>query len=789
MVCDDIHVTARHISREHEHCVDFSVKCVYCLKTFVHVKKWKRHVVEVHGYVNVAPHPTAQPGPSTTTHRSVLSTSTSVCPDDVSLRESEIVTPATSYVGSYDLEHPAQFLLQLKSSGLTDTHCNKLVDYFRKYAHNVASECINSVASGVNPDPSSLPSVKALHEVHSSSVQDKYASRNLLCVKPCAVPLGKSENGKPLTFQYIPLTEQLQSLFLSKRFEDCNIFGARPSQKPGVYRDIFDGTCHPSVENRISLILFFDDFVVSCPIGSHTKQYKLGAVYCCIANLNEDRAHVGNTLLLLLFHSKLLEKFSWNVILKPLLDELVTLEECGTLIVHRGNRISVSVRVEFVCGDNLGIHSIAGFFAAFSNTNRLCRCCYTSPVELKSCFNANEFRPRTQELYERELGILAANDFSKVYCKRFGIKFPCPFRVLKQFHVADFFPFDIVHDLFEGIVKYVINLVLTAGLQKSLVNLNALNGVIATFPFSPLEGNKPVPLQRSNNAVCVGGTASELWTLLRFLPLLLSEVESGLLDAPEFQVLQCLICIVQYAVSPVLCEADLVELEQLVGEWLNLLKSTFTEFTPTPKFHYLLHYVDQIRKHGPLRRCWTMRFEGKHQNLKSFLARSKNTKNVCKTIATRHQRFIASAHNTTRPDAVSSQRPLCRKDKPSLPPGVELLLPEGCKLLKTVTYMCTKYAADQVVTVKYGDDVALCQIVCICMKDSVMQFVVRYLDATDLPRLSCVEVHDRDQFGCVRQNCLADYLPLACYLLREKKLVVQKHKRPSAEACSPSNEC
>ena len=33
----------------------------------------------------------------------------------------------------------------------------------------------------------------------------------------------------------------------------------------------------------------------------------------------------------------------------------------------------------------------------------------------------------------------------------------------------------------------------------------------------------------------------------------------------------------------------------------------------TPKAHFMTHYAEQIRYHGPLSSYWCMRFEGKHR--------------------------------------------------------------------------------------------------------------------------------------------------------------------------------
>jgi len=61
----------------------------------------------------------------------------------------------------------------------------------------------------------------------------------------------------------------------------------------------------------------------------------------------------------------------------------------------------------------------------------------------------------------------------------------------------------------------------------------------------------------------------------------------------------------------------------------------------------MIHYASQYKMFGPLINYSTLRFEGKHSNLKSIFSTSKNFKNPCLTIATRHQ-YLQSLHNMNR---------------------------------------------------------------------------------------------------------------------------------------------
>lgn len=60
-------------------------------------------------------------------------------------------------------------------------------------------------------------------------------------------------------------------------------------------------------------------------------------------------------------------------------------------------------------------------------------------------------------------------------------------------------------------------------------------------------------------------------------------------------------------------------------------------FYLTPKHHMIIHLPTVIKRMGPPRHFWTMRFESKHGYLKDLSKKLKNYKSICKTLAFRHQ--------------------------------------------------------------------------------------------------------------------------------------------------------
>ena len=70
-----------------------------------------------------------------------------------------------------------------------------------------------------------------------------------------------------------------------------------------------------------------------------------------------------------------------------------------------------------------------------------------------------------------------------------------------------------------------------------------------------------------------------------------------------------------------------------INEHHELFTARYPERTIIPKMHYMVHYPSQIRQFGPLIHTWTMRYE-------KCASRHGNFKNICKTIAKKHQHLL-----------------------------------------------------------------------------------------------------------------------------------------------------
>ena len=88
--------------------------------------------------------------------------------------------------------------------------------------------------------------------------------------------------------------------------------------------------------------------------------------------------------------------------------------------------------------------------------------------------------------------------------------------------------------------------------------------------------------------------------------------------------------------TPVISRSSLGYLQMLIEDFVTQFMHLFPG-RMTPNLHYLLHYPQLIATFGPPRALWCMRFEAKHQHFKRLASICNNYKNICLSLAVRHQ--------------------------------------------------------------------------------------------------------------------------------------------------------
>lgn len=132
-------------------------------------------------------------------------------------------------------------------------------------------------------------------------------------------------------------------------------------------------------EFRIALMLYIDDFEVANPLGTARGKHKVCAIYWAIANIPAKyRSTRYSIQLALLCNSTTVKKCGYEKVIYPLICDLRTLEQQGIYLERLGT--CVKGIVLFVSADNLGAHSLAGFYESFS-VEKISRFCMVSRTD------------------------------------------------------------------------------------------------------------------------------------------------------------------------------------------------------------------------------------------------------------------------------------------------------------------------------------------------------------------------------------------------------------------------
>lgn len=237
---------------------------------------------------------------------------------------------------------------------------------------------------------------------------------------------------------------------LSKSFQENTFEGEKKTENDFKYQTFRDGSHYQNnkffsvEENRVSLILYVDDFEVCNPLGTSRKKHKVTAVYWVLGNIPVQlRSTLTSIYLAILCKAEDTKQFGFQRVLEPLLTDIQSLEKDFLFVPALGKAIKGTV--VSVVADNLGAHSVAGFVESFAGSY-ICRFC----VGERSKFQSNEvrsgsFHQRTKDQHTLHVQT-AVSSPDHPHC--YGVKKQCALsEKLEHFHVTSGYPPDVLHDL------------------------------------------------------------------------------------------------------------------------------------------------------------------------------------------------------------------------------------------------------------------------------------------------------------------------------------------------------
>ena len=275
-----------------------------------------------------------------------------------------------------------------------------------------------------------------------------------------------------------------------------------------VYEDICDGStfkCNQFyIDNpsALRIILYQDAFEVVNPLGSGRKKHKVIAVYLTLADLLPScKSNIDHMQLVMLVREQDFKKFGQEVVFRPLLDDLMSLEEPEIPLNLTETEEMVKGAIVIISGDNLGSHCIGGYTENFSKSEYFCRYCRIDRHTFvqNACFIGPS---RTISSYNNAVANIGVEH------PTYGIKFQSLFNKLKHFHVAQpGLPPCLGHDLFEGVVSYDLALYIKHYVknEKSFTYAQ-LNQLISTHIYCGSDADNK-PCEVPDNRKKLGGHA------------------------------------------------------------------------------------------------------------------------------------------------------------------------------------------------------------------------------------------------------------------------------------------
>lgn len=463
-------------------------------------------------------------------------------------------------------------------------------------------------------------------------------------VMPIEVPIGtrlelprKGVCQSPCTLQLVPIDLVLGKLLsvdhIYKGFSDYfnNINMPFEQMTNIVHGQNWQSKKFTQSEHELNLplILYFDDFEVNNPLGSHVGIQKLGGVYLGLPFLPPYWvSQLNNIMMLAVFHASDRRNFGNRAIFQPIIKKLNHLSKNGITVSNEYFQGVVKFHIAGITGDNLGLNGILGFVESFIS-NSCCRVCSVEKSQLVKMHTLDTNLLRNMDSYKRDL---ESNN-----CKKTGIKEKCVWFDMDGFSLFDTVSVDILHDYLEGCCRYVISYLVNYVVKvKKFVSLQVLQKKIFYFDYGPDRTNKP------SNILFDDGTAtiklkcsgSEMLVFVKYFGVIVGYY------VPEDDRVWGLYILLRKLLDTLMVRSfdqdDYAPLKHLIELFLWSYCDIVGE-TLKPKFHFLLHYPDMFLKFGPLIYLSTMRFEAKHRVSKIAARAACNRMNICKTVAVRNQ--------------------------------------------------------------------------------------------------------------------------------------------------------
>ena len=619
---------------------------------------------------------------------------------------------------SENIVHQIAFLmLKLKSkNGITD----EVLQFFINELKNICDAvCLsyNDILDKYSIDPVIKEEIKQniskkidFKEISTKYRWEKYFKAHFPVVLPRKIFIGKNKAHKRCHITYVPILENLKSLFSDKSFVKATHYEKNSNDLK--FTDFYDGSnfqksnffnCN---QPRIKLIFYTDAFEACNPIGTSRGVHKLNGNYYTIANLPpESRYNSDNIQLAMIFKDKYLNEFGSDIVYQYLIRDIKELEEYGIDCDISKLTDSPSVSLDHfkskgsliaIASDNLGANQIGGFNESF-NSEYCCRYCFNSKSDLRKldCSVKSIRNPLNYNECLNNLNMM-------------GLKKDSAFNALNHFHVAQpGLPPDISHDLFHGVFTSEIHLILEHFVQSKIFTYNDLSCKLAK-----LAKQFKISLPKVSSKSLLGNM-HDIWNLIVTLPIVFVDYNKINRAGNCWELFLSILEITRTVTAFELTKDQVEILKSVQEKYMFYRIKCFPTLNLKPKNHNIMHYADLILLFGPLSKFSTLPYEHKHQFFKFVIEHSKNFINLEYMLAERHQLYQSSLFNDRFAPTIISNK-IDRLYHLSL----DVIIPEDYNMFSdSVTFKNIKFKINDYVIVSGSSDETVK-----CMK--IQKFVI-----------------------------------------------------------------
>lgn len=549
---------------------------------------------------------------------------------------------------------------------------------------------------------------------------------------------------KKFSIILMPLCFMFKSIFEIPKLLDYTLENIKFSLHNENFINLANGQTFKKIISQfetdlvIPYSLYVDDFQINNALGSHTY-----SICGCYINFPLMPIYLLSKLDFIFpaayISSTNVYEYGNERSFHHLVSELKLLE-AGIEIETGGLVRKVHFILAAIVGDNLAVNSILGFVQSF-NAKRYCRACKRVKSEMQ--FDIAEITEslRNETTYNDDL---LENDYLET-----GVKNACIFNNLNYFNSTKVISFDLMHDLYEGVCIYDMCNVLVSLINSKVITLDILNNRKQLFAFGETEmANLSVPLTikrlKRNNLKM---TASESSCFIHFLPLIIGDLIP--VGNEAWELLLLLLDIISLLFKSEYSYSELDDLESLVLKHHSMYIKLFGALKP--KHHFLVHYATAIKKCGPLKYLWSMRFEAKHKEAKIYFNSITSRKNPPISIAIKNSlkfaRFLLTNKSGLSPIFVcNTVDNSITKDVFNKIVNISDMSYEDFKIFNDLTFKGTRYKSNYYVGIKLHS-FTLYKIMYIAVyKNEKVFFICKKI------RVKAYERH----FGAYEIGCLVD---------------------------------